>query len=201
MIANNITLSPATDNKLRIRAFFDKHSREPRGETERYWQRQLTELDAELHLRFNLETQRYIILYDHHGLVTVVWSFAPDESFGLAMMNLRHKTTLNARKLRDMLKAEREGQEAAASEELAPRLRRNPRRAHRPQGCAMIAVMEADEVPRGRDVLQAYLHRRFDGGPAAHREGDPVEVSRGQLRQPPGEVEARQVVKALVHVR
>ena len=119
MIANNITLSPATDNKLRIRAFFDKHSREPRGETERYWQRQLTELDAELHLRFNLETQRYIILYDHHGLVTVVWSFAPDESFGLAMMNLRHKTTLNARKLRDMLKAEREGQEAAVDDTIA----------------------------------------------------------------------------------
>jgi hypothetical protein len=112
MIASDFEIGPETNAKLYIRAFFDKETREPRGDREKYWQQQLTELDPELHLRWNWTTHRYTVLYDHHGLVTVAWSFAPDESFGLALKNLRHKSTLNARKLRNMLKAEREGQDA-----------------------------------------------------------------------------------------
>jgi len=119
MIAPNIELSPRSDSKLRIRAFFDTHSREPRGTRELYWQRQLTELDSELHLRWNYAAHKYIVLYDHHELVTVAWSFGPDESFGLAYKNLRHKSSLNARKLREMLKAQREGEQQAITDKIA----------------------------------------------------------------------------------
>lgn len=119
MIAHNIEFTKRGASRMRIRAFFEKHSREARGSQELYWQHELAELDPKLSLRWNYPTQSYIVLYDHAGLLTVAWGFAPGDSFGLVLKNLKHKATLDARKLREMLKAERDGQEQFVTDQIA----------------------------------------------------------------------------------
>ena len=111
MIAHNIEMTPVSEAKLRLRAYFEKHSREPRG-GEVQWQKQLTALDPELHLRWSYRQKCWIIVYDHHGCISIVRSLKPGESFGCCLKNLEHNAHLSVRRLREMHKNEREGQDA-----------------------------------------------------------------------------------------
>jgi hypothetical protein len=109
MQVNDITLSPNTCIRLKLRALYHRLTRAPRSGEEERWQEKLTELDPELHLRWNHIHKHWSIYYDHHGLLTVVRTFKPGESFYKTLKNLRHNATLNARRLRQM-KAEHDDQ-------------------------------------------------------------------------------------------
>ena len=93
-----ITLSKRTSIRLRMRALYNLQTREARGGGELQWQRKLTELDPELHLRWTYLRKHYSVYYDHHGMLTTIATFKPWESFGKVYQNLKFNaaTTLKA---------------------------------------------------------------------------------------------------------
>ena len=104
MQAEEIALSKKTSIRLRMRALYDHQTREARGGQESYWQRKLTELDPELHLRWNWLRRHWSVYYDHNGTLTTVSTFGPGDSFGKVYQNLRHNAYLDSRRLRQMKK-------------------------------------------------------------------------------------------------
>jgi hypothetical protein len=130
-----IALSRNTSVRLRVRALYNLQTREARGSEELNWQRKLTELDPELHLRWHWLLKHYSIYYDHHGLLTTIVTFEPWESFGKVYQNLRHNAHLDGRALQQMKRDWEEGVEKAqdyqieeAAEEFAIELHHCTRR-------------------------------------------------------------------------
>ncbi len=83
-----------------MQAYLSQYTREPRG-SEVEWQKKLTSLDSELVLRWSYLQSQYVVLYDHHGMVSVIRTFKPGE-FGREFLNIRHNATMDTRKLRRM---------------------------------------------------------------------------------------------------
>jgi hypothetical protein len=102
MQADTISLSPAAAAKMQLRAYFNRYTCRPTGTPLDDWQRNLTELDPELHLRWSYIKHCWSVWYDHHGQLTCVASFGPDESFGQVLQNLRVNAWLTTRRLRQM---------------------------------------------------------------------------------------------------
>lgn len=110
----DIALSKSTSIRLRMRALYNLQTREARGGGELYWQRKLTELDPELHLRWNFLRKHYSVYYDHHGMLTTIATFKPGESFGKVYLNLRHNAFMTPR---DLLVMKKEQDEQVAADE------------------------------------------------------------------------------------
>ena len=108
MKANNIEFSTKTSEDLRMRSFFHNLP-EPSG-TPKEWDKTLREFDPELHLRFNPESNNFLIFYDHHGMINVIRSFAMNESFGQAFMNVKHNSSLSIRHIMRMRQAEKDAE-------------------------------------------------------------------------------------------
>ncbi len=106
MKAEDIALSKKTSVRLRMRGLYNLQTREARGGQELYWQKMLTELDPDLHLRWNYLSKIYVIYYDRHGFLTVPigGSFSPTDSFGKVYRNLQFNAHLTMRALRQMKK-------------------------------------------------------------------------------------------------
>jgi len=99
----DIALSRNTSIRLRMRALYNHQTREAR-DGELVWQAKLTELDPELHLRWNYLRHHWTVYYDHRGMLTAIATFKPGEPFGKVYLNLRHNAYLDARRLRQMKK-------------------------------------------------------------------------------------------------
>jgi len=110
--AEEIALSKNTSIRLRMRALYNSQTREARGGQELGWQEKLTELDRELHLRWNYLREHWSVYYDHHGLLTTITTFKIAGEFGKVYKNLRYNAFLNARRLRQMKKEQDEQVEA-----------------------------------------------------------------------------------------
>ncbi len=65
----------------------------------------------------------------------------------------------------------------------------------------MVAVPERDELGRPGAVLQGDLHAALQGQPTGRAERHPADPLRSDVRQQFRQVEPRERVKALVHVR
>jgi len=105
----NISFGPRQQRRNSLRAYYNRYTREPRG-GEIEWQKHLTELDANLYLRWSYLFSQYLVFYDYHGVLSVIRKFRPGE-FGHAFLNIKHNATLNTRKLQEMKKAEDEARE------------------------------------------------------------------------------------------
>lgn len=110
MIANDIILSPRATAQMRMRAYYNKATLAPSG-TPAEWDRKLKAFDPKLSLRLNPESEMWCVFYEHHGMLSVIWSFGVGESFGKAFLNVQHKSTLRWRHIRKMRKAEKEAEE------------------------------------------------------------------------------------------
>lgn len=86
-----------------MRDLYDNYTCLPSG-TPTKWDRKLKQFDPELSLRFDYKSKRFLIFYDHHGALSVIRSFAQNESFYKAFANVKHNSTLNTRNLRQMRK-------------------------------------------------------------------------------------------------
>jgi len=95
MIASEIEFSEKSSADLRMRSFF--HNLPQPSGTPKEWDKTLKEFDPELHLRFNPESNNFLIFYDHHGQVQCIRSFAMNESFAMAFWNVKHNSSLSMR--------------------------------------------------------------------------------------------------------
>ncbi len=109
MIANNILFSEKVSADLRMRSLF--HNLPSPYGTVKEWDKTLKEFDSRLNLRFNPESENFLVFCEEHGTLLVIWSFAQDESFGMAFANIRHKSSLRMKHIRKMRKAEIEAEE------------------------------------------------------------------------------------------
>jgi hypothetical protein len=109
MIANEIVFSQKASADLRMRSFFHNLPLPPGTPAE--WDKKLKEFDRELHLRFNPESQNFLIFYDHRGKLSVIRSFAQDQSFAMEFWNVKHNSSLSIRHIMRMRKAEKEAEE------------------------------------------------------------------------------------------
>jgi len=103
----NITLSPQTAAKLKMRAYYQKYTREARGGQEKDWQEKLTEFDPELHLRWSYLSHRWLIAYDHKGQLDIITIFE-DGGFGRAFHYTKYNSSLTSRGLRQLRKEQDE---------------------------------------------------------------------------------------------
>lgn len=94
-----------------IRAYFEKYTRGPDGGTEEYWQKLLTQYDPCLYLRWSHLTKHYAIYYDHHGLLDVIRTFEPGDSFWCAFKNIQHNSCLTSQHLRQMSERQHEAEQ------------------------------------------------------------------------------------------
>jgi hypothetical protein len=99
-----IALSKRTSIRLRMRGLYNLQTRGARGGQELYWQQKLTKLDPELHLRWNYLRKHWSVYYDHHGMLSTIATFGPNDSFGKVYLNLKHNAYLDTRRLRQMKK-------------------------------------------------------------------------------------------------
>ena len=117
MQVEDIALSKHTSIRLRMRALYNKLTRKARGGQELEWQARLTELDPELHLRWNYVHRHWSVYYDHHDLLTTICTFKPGESFGKVYKNLKYNSFLTPRHLLQM-KKEQDGQAEKKQDDL-----------------------------------------------------------------------------------
>jgi hypothetical protein len=104
----NISLSPASRRKMRVRGIFEKFTRAPQGGTEEYWQKVLTEFDSHLYLRWSHLTKHYLIYYEYRGLLDVIRTFEAGDSFFCAFKNIQHNSCLTSEYIRQMAAQQRE---------------------------------------------------------------------------------------------
>ncbi len=109
MIANEILFSEKTSADLRMRSLF--HNLPLPSGTPSEWDKKLKEFDKELSLRYNPESENFLIFYDHHGQLLVIRSFAQDESFGMAFWNVKHNSSLSIRDIMRMRQNEKDTEE------------------------------------------------------------------------------------------
>jgi len=72
--------------------------------TPEHWDKLLKDFDPHLSLRLSHATGRFLIFYDIHGEISVINSFAKNESFGKTFANVRFNSTLNKKELKQMRK-------------------------------------------------------------------------------------------------
>lgn len=113
-MAPNIVFPPHAAKKLRMHAYLTKFTREARGGQEEYWQEKLQDFDPELSLRWSWLNKRWLVIYDHHGVVEVIRSFVPGQSFGEVYRYVKYNSSLTSRKLRELKKE----QDAAAEKKI-----------------------------------------------------------------------------------
>ena len=108
MIASTIEFSEKSSADLQMRSLF--HNLHLPDGTPKEWDTELKEFDSRLDLRFNPESGNFLVFCEEHGTLLVIWSFAADESFGLAFANIKHKSTLRLKHIRAMRKAEKDAE-------------------------------------------------------------------------------------------
>jgi len=112
-MAANVTLSPVSRIKARARGYFENLTRGPQGGTEEYWQKLLTAFDPNLYLRWSHVTKHYCIYYEHRGLLDVIRTFEPGDSFWCAFKNIQHNSCLTSEYLRKLGEQQREKEQQA----------------------------------------------------------------------------------------
>lgn len=70
-------------------AYYEQYTRPGSDHGQRDWQRQLTELDEKLFLRFNLLTHKFSVYFEYHGKMSPVAHIDVEHPFGLVLRNLR----------------------------------------------------------------------------------------------------------------
>ena len=145
MIANEILFSEKASADLRMRSFF--HNLPLPFGTPSVWDKKLKEYDRELSLRFNPESKNFIIFYDHHGQLSVIRSFAQDESFGMAFWNVKHNSSLSMRDIMRMRQGEKEAEEKRQKDLIAD--------------CSQEFGTELHHATRGRVTNCAVIDNKF----------------------------------------
>lgn len=70
-------------------AYYERYTRPGSDHGHRDWQRQLTELDEKLFLRFNLLTHKFSVYFEYRGKKSPVGHIDAENPFGLVLRNLR----------------------------------------------------------------------------------------------------------------
>jgi hypothetical protein len=113
----NIDLPPETVAKMKMRAYYNRYTREARGGQEEYWQQKLTEFDPELFLRWSYLSHRWLIAYDHKGKLEVITVFDPG-GFGKAFNYVKYNSSLTSKKLRKLKQEQDEAVEKGIDEKI-----------------------------------------------------------------------------------
>ena len=104
----NISFSKKTNAQFRFRAYYEQYTRAACNGSETTWQEALTKLDRELHLRWNFLHKHYSIYYDHHGILSVIRTFKPDQPFGKVFQAIRQNGGTSNRQIQNMFVQQRE---------------------------------------------------------------------------------------------
>lgn len=99
----DIEINPRSYGKMYLRHLYDNLSCLPSG-TPAEWDRKLKEFDPELSLRFGYLSKRFLIFYDHHGVLSTIDSFAQSESFCDTFARVRFNSILNKRAIKQLRK-------------------------------------------------------------------------------------------------
>ena len=106
----DIEFSPRTAVNMYFRHLHDDLSCLPSG-TPAEWDKKLKEFDPELSLRLAYRSQRFLIFYDHHGTLSVIYSFGHDKPFGLVFAAIKHRSIMNAKWLKQARREINEAEE------------------------------------------------------------------------------------------
>ena len=84
-------------SKLTLQAYYDKHTRSARTGQELQFQKDLTALDKDLHLRWSYLKESWCVYYDHNHVLSSIAAIAPDESFREAYQKIAKNGAISKR--------------------------------------------------------------------------------------------------------
>lgn len=99
-------------------AYYERYTRPGSDYGQRDWQRQLTELDEKLFLRFNLLSHKFSVYYEYRGKMSPVAHIDDDYPFGLVLRNLRKNAATSHTELLKSVQELEQGYEDEVAEKI-----------------------------------------------------------------------------------